>query len=143
MTDDSSSMALVVRIDAYDQIITPLAYAYLGSAIYDEVDVLFINWAVKLLSEDGLTERLSPATQARDVPIEALKEQVRDTGLPAELDEIVAELDDAGVGLYACSMAADVFDVTDDDLVPEADSIEGATWFMTEKAESADVFLQF
>lgn len=136
-------MAIVVRGDSYDQILTPLAYAYLGTAAYDEVDVLFVNWAVRLLSSDGFTERLSGASTGRGMELEEVKEAVREAGFPAELDEVVAELDGGGVNMYGCSLAAAIFGVSEDDLRPEADGIRGANWFLTERAESADVFMQF
>lgn len=144
VSTDDSTMTIIVRVDAYDQVITPLAYAYLGSAVYDEVNVLFVNWAVRLLSEDGLEDRLSPASADRGLTLEDLKASVEEGGFPPELEAIVAELGAAEeVNLYGCSRAARVFDVPEEKLIPEADGIEGATWFLTEKAENADLFLQF
>lgn len=52
------------------------------------------------------------------------------------------ELDEGGVNMCGCSLAA-AFGVSGDDPRPGADGIRGANWFLTEGAESADVFTQF
>ena len=65
-------------------------------------------------------------------------------GLPTDLYEIVKALKSTGkVHFYGCSLAAAIFEVDQNDLIPEADGIVGATWFLTEKAEKATIFMQY
>ncbi|RLJ71609.1 peroxiredoxin family protein [Hydrogenivirga caldilitoris] len=137
------TMAMVVRQDAYDLVLTPLAFAYLGAADYDEVNILFVNWAVRLLSKQGV-EAVKPSADHTGTPVDMIEERVKAAGLPADLHEIFKKLKETGkVHLYACSLAAQIFGVEEKDLISEADGIVGATWFLMEKAEPATIFMQY
>ena len=134
------SLAIIIQKDAYDLILTPLAFAYLGTTVYDAIDILCVNWAIKLLSQDGVPMKLDHA----DASLEVLQANLAQAGLPTDLYDIVKALKATQkVHFYGCSLAAAVFGVKESDLIPEADGIQGATWFLTEKAEKASVFLQF
>ena len=134
------TMAIIIQKDAYDLILTGLAFAYLGTAVYDEINILCVNWAVKLLSKEGVKVKLDHA----DASLDHIKENLVKAGLPTDLCEIVKALKATGkVHLYGCSLAAAIFDVEQKDLIPEADGIQGATWFLTEKAEKATIFMQY
>jgi len=137
------TLAMVVRQDAYDLVLTPLAFAYLGAEVYDEVNILFVNWAVRLLSKQGV-EALKPSADHAGTPLDMIEEKVTAAGLPADIHDIFKKLKETGkVHLYGCSLAAKIFGVSESDLIPEADGIVGATWFLTEKAEPASVFMQY
>lgn len=136
------SMAIVVRDDAYDKILTPLAFAYLQAAEGTQVDMLFVNWAVKALTEEG-ARSLKVDGQHADQDA-WVRQQVAKAGLPPDVYDIIKALKDTGhVNLYACSLASSIFGVDKDNLIPEAEDIVGASWFLNEKASKAEHYQYF
>lgn len=132
-------LAIVVREDAYDRVLTPLAFAYGAAASGIETDFLFVNWAVRLLSVDG-----SPAPVSHAGEDAWLKQQVTKAGLPAEIRDIIRALKATGkVRFHACSLAAQIFDVDPKKLIPEAEGIVGSTWFLEEKAGADGTHTQY
>ena len=131
------SLAIVVREDGYDKLLTPLAFAYLQGAEGTQVDMLFVNWAVKALTEEGAKSQVIQGEHADQDSL--VREQVAKAGLPPDLYDVIQALKSTGnVNFYACSLAASIFGVNEDNLVPEASGIVGASWFLNEKAAKAD-----
>ncbi|MFG1690622.1 DsrE/DsrF/DrsH-like family protein [Gemmatimonadota bacterium] len=67
-----------------------------------------------------------------------MKKKIEDIEIPP-IRELIETLDAAGCELYACRMAMDMFDMKDEDLVPEVHEIIGAMDFF-EKSEGAQTF---
>ncbi|MDT3707823.1 MAG: DsrE family protein [Thiobacillus sp.] len=131
------SMAIVIREDAYDKLLTPLVFAYLASAEQTQVDMLFVNWAVKALTVEGAANLRMDGRHAADEP--RVREAVAKAGLPNDVYEILKALKATGcVNMYACSLAGAIFGVDEGNLIPEAEGIVGASWFLNEKAAKAD-----
>lgn len=132
-----NSMAIVIREDAYDKLLTPLVFAYLASAEQTQVDMLFVNWAVKALTAEGAANLRMDGRHAADEP--RIREAVAKAGLPNDVYEILKALKATGcVNMYACSLAGAIFGVDESNLIPEAEGIVGASWFLNEKAAKAD-----
>ena len=131
------TMTIVIRDDAYDKILTPLAFAYLAAAEGTRVDILFVNWAVRALTEEGAR---ALRVEGRHTDQDAwVRERVAAAGLPNDINALLKALKGTGnVNFYACSLAANIFNVTEQSLIPEASGIVGAAWFLNEKAAKAD-----
>jgi len=130
-------MSIVVRDDSYDKLLTPLAFAYLQASEGCQVDMLFVNWAVLALTEKGAKEIKVQGDHAdKD---QWVREQVAKAGLPNDINTLIKALKETGsVNFYACSLAAQIFGVDENNLIPEAEGIIGASWFLNEKANKAD-----
>jgi peroxiredoxin family protein len=130
-------LAIVVRDDAYDRLYTPLTFAYVAASKGAQVDILFVLWAVRVLTMEGAKSVTIDRQHAADD--EWFKERLRRDGDPLAIIDFIKMLKKTGnVRFYGCQLAATTFDVNASQLINEADGIVDALWFLEEKATKAD-----
>lgn len=130
-------LAIVVRDDAFDRLLTPLTFAWEMGRKGVEVDVLFVLWAVRVLTTDGSRElKIDPRYAHREAWL--LQRLARD-GDPVDIKAFLELVHSTGnVRLHACRLAALTFDVKPEDLLPQAAGIVDPSTFLHEIASRAD-----
>jgi peroxiredoxin family protein len=130
-------LAIVVRDDAFDRLLTPLTFAWEMGRKGVEVDILFVLWSVRLLTADGVRQsRMDPRYADRE---DWLKQRLQRDGDPLEIYDFFKLLKSTGhVRLHGCRLAAMTFDVAPEDLLPEAEGIMDPGTFLQEIAARAD-----
>jgi len=98
----------------------PIFQATVAAAMEYEVEVICTATAGKLMKK-GVAEEL------------VVKE-----GSPKSVYEFIQDAHEAGVKFYCCSPNLDLFDMTEDDLIPECEGIVGGAHVIEQVMEDDD-----
>src|SRR5690606_2812812 len=78
-------LAIVIRDDAFDRLLTPLTFAWELGRSGVQVDVLFVLWAVRILTPEGAREcKIDPRYADRET---WLRERLERDGDPLDITD--------------------------------------------------------
>jgi len=116
-------MIMMVNTDPSngEELGAPLFQATVAAAMEYEVEVVCTATAGKLMKK-GVAEEL-----------------VVKPGSPKNVYDFIKDAHEAGVKFYCCSPNLDLFDMTEDDLIPECEGIVGGAYVIEQVMEDDDL----
>lgn len=130
-------LAMVIRDDGYDKLLTPFAFAQNAARQNVEVSMLFVLWAVRVLTPKGASAVSVEGSHACD---EAwLRDRVGKEEGSDNMGTMLMQLCQLeNVTVYGCRFAAETFNVQAQHLFAGVDGIVSPDWFLEHKAIPAD-----
>jgi len=122
-------LKIVIRDDNYIKIQTPLSFAYDFAQRGVAVDVLFVSLALRALTPEGAEALRVDGTHSDEEPW--LRQRLAAVGVPPEMHQWLREIVHAGaVTLNGCRDTAEVLEIREPDLIPEASGLIDSSKFI-------------
>ncbi|MGH2394037.1 MAG: hypothetical protein ACRDGH_11215, partial [Candidatus Limnocylindria bacterium] len=127
-------LKIIVRDDNLIRIQVPLSFAYDFASRGVQVDVLFLNMALLALTAEGAKALRVDGRHADKEPW--LRERLAAVGVPADMTDFLREIVGTGhANLVGCQDSAEVLQVTEADLIPEAGGLVDSSAFVADAVE--------
>jgi peroxiredoxin family protein len=145
-------LAIICSKGSLDMAYPALVLANAGRMMGIEVDLFFTFWGMDIIAKSKvdhlkvvpvgnpamhMPQMIGGFPGMTDLATSMMKKEIEKLDMPP-VPEFLEMIHDAGAGIYACRMAADMMHLEEDDLVDEVDGILGAMEFL-EMAEDAQL----
>ncbi len=149
----AKKLMIVASKGSLDMAYPPLILAQTAAALGMEAAVFFTFWGLDIIRKDrvdslkvtpvgnpsmGMPAILSILPGMTGMATSMMKKKIKELGMPS-IREMLRELKEMGVKLYACSNTVELMGLKREDLIEEVDDIVGATFFLQQAAEDAIV----
>ena len=128
MTDHDETLSLVLFSGTDDRLTAAAVLAAGAAAMGRKVNIFLQYWALDSFRADRITKDhgVSPEAGAEGADIVS-----RQDG--PHWSEVLGQAKDIGeVGIHACALSMEMFEITKEDLDPLVDDVEGVAAFMAE-----------
>ena len=152
MEDKERKLAIICSKGSLDMAYPGLVLANAARMMGIECDLFFTFWGMDVITK-GKVDNLKVVPVGNpsmhmpqmvggfpgmtDLATNMMKKEIEKLDMPP-IGEFVEMVHDAGAGVFACQMAAEMMHLEKDDLVEEVDDIIGAMEFL-ERAEGAQI----
>ncbi len=149
----AKKLMIVASKGSLDMAYPPLILAQTAAALGMEAAVFFTFWGLDIIRKDrvdslkvtpvgnpsmGMPAILSILPGMTGMATSMMKKKIKELGMPT-IREMLKELKELGVKLYACSNTVELMGLKREDLIDEVDDIVGATFFLQQAADDAIV----
>lgn len=134
-------VAILFREGTFDSLVTGLNFASAAASAGLKVRLFFSDWAAEKLRKDKVNEVNLPTSHSHRR--EWYESKIKESGFPGirQMLSQIKELTDAKI--YVCSLAANLWSLNEENIIPEVDEITGILSFLAEDLIDANVVISF
>ncbi len=133
---DAERLALIVKSDAYEDLLLALSFAGIAASAGQDVVMFFTNRGARRLKRGGLDD-----VRQTDAIGRAFLEGAEGLGF-TDLGQMLRDVKAAGrVRVFLCSRGARIWDIDAESMAPEVDAVMGTATFLLEEVRRARTVL--
>jgi len=138
---DKELYAFIIKDGHFENILYALNFASIMAVTKKKVRILFVGWAASKLIKGNLEKIDLPSSlfDQKNSFIEQLKKHKSHN-----LEELLKLVKSSGdVKIFVCTLAASIWNVNKENMIPEVDGIIGSPNFILHEAKDAKQILTF
>lgn len=128
-------LALIIHSGTLDKLYSALTLSSTAVAMDIEAHLYFTFWGLSMLVKGGMEKASLPSTYAHLE--DQMKKNLEKMKYPSPYEMLKRLKNSSLLKIYACSPSMRMFDVKEEDLIPEVDEIAGAAAFLEVASEAS------
>lgn len=136
-----NTYAFIIKDGHFESLLYAFNFASIAAVSNKKVRILFLGWAASKLIKGNL-EVIDIPSSIRDLKSDFVEQLKKHKCY--DLRELLGVVKSAGdVKIYICTLAASIWGVTRENMIPEVDDIIGSPNFLLQEAKDAEHILTF